>query len=113
MSLISRINELLALENFRYPSTPLRPSSPLDIDEFFHLPHIVRPGETISSTSLTRGAGGKGANQALAAARAGGDVVLEGYIGEDGTWVREMLKENGVDVGRLEVLQDEVRSGDY
>lgn len=79
-----------------------------DIDEFFHLPHIVRPGETISSASLSRGAGGKGANQAYACAKAGGNVVLEGHIGSDGLWVRDLLEEGGVRVDRVEVLKDEV-----
>lgn len=79
-----------------------------DIDEFFHLPHIVRPGETISSASLSRGAGGKGANQAYACAKAGGNVVLEGHIGSDGLWVRDLLEQGGVKVDRVEVLKDEV-----
>ncbi|WVQ95977.1 hypothetical protein IAU59_003076 [Kwoniella sp. CBS 9459] len=80
----------------------------INIDEFFHLPHIVRPGETISSTSLTKRAGGKGANQAFAVARAGGQVVLDGCVGVDGVWVKEMLQKGGVDVGRLKVLDDEL-----
>ena len=81
-----------------------------DVDEFFHLPHIVRPGETISSVSLSRGAGGKGANQAYAVAKAGGNVVLAGHIGLDGLWVRELLQEGGVQVDKVEVLKDEVRT---
>ncbi|GFZ50004.1 hypothetical protein JCM24511_07757 [Saitozyma sp. JCM 24511] len=80
----------------------------INIDEFFHLPHIVRPGETISSTRLTKKAGGKGANQAYALARAGGGVVLDGCIGDDGVWVRGMLEGVGVDVGRLRVVENEV-----
>jgi ribokinase len=86
-------------------------ANPSDIDEFFHLPHIVRPGETISSTRLTKKAGGKGANQAYALARAGGGVVLDGCIGDDGIWVRGMLEAVGVDVGRLRVVENEVSDG--
>ena len=78
------------------------------MDEFFDLPHIVRPGETISSTGMTKRAGGKGANQAYALAKAGGEVVLDGYVGLDGVWVREMLGKNGVDVSRVGVLDNEV-----
>lgn len=48
---------------------------PADIDEFFLLPHIVHPGETISSSSLTRRPGGKGANQACSVARSSGGAV--------------------------------------
>ncbi|WWC65742.1 ribokinase [Kwoniella dejecticola CBS 10117] len=80
----------------------------INIDEFFALPHIVRPGETISSTSLTKKAGGKGANQAYAVARAGGKVDLDGCIGQDGEWVREFLKEGGVGDERLKTLEDEL-----
>nr|KIR85885.1 ATP-binding protein [Cryptococcus tetragattii IND107] len=80
----------------------------LDIDEFFHLPHIVRPGETISSTGLTKRAGGKGANQAYAVGRAGGQVELDGAIGDDGMWVKEMLESAGVGTDKLKVVKDEV-----
>jgi ribokinase len=80
------------------------------VDEFFDLPHIVRPGETISSTGMTKRAGGKGANQAYALAKAGGRVSLDGNVGSDGQWVRDMLSENGVDVSRVGVLDNEVRS---
>ncbi len=81
-----------------------------DIDEFFHLPHIVRPGETISSTSFTKKAGGKGANQANALARAGGEVDLDGCIGIDGEWVKGMLGDAGVGVERVRLVEGEVRS---
>ncbi|XAO25597.1 hypothetical protein I312_104425 [Cryptococcus bacillisporus CA1280] len=80
----------------------------INIDEFFHLPHIVRPGETISSTGLTKRAGGKGANQAFAVARAGGQVELDGAIGDDGMWVKEMLESAGVGTDKLKVVKDEV-----
>lgn len=79
-----------------------------DIDEFFGLPHIVRPGETISSTSFTKRAGGKGANQAYAAAKAGGAVDLDGAVGQDGTWVRDMLAQGSVGVDTVRILDEEV-----
>jgi ribokinase len=40
----------------------------LNIDLIFFVDHIVRPGETISSSALVKSAGGKGANQAAALA---------------------------------------------
>jgi len=43
----------------------------LNIDNVYQVPHIVRPGETISSQSFLTFAGGKGANQFVAIARAG------------------------------------------
>lgn len=79
------------------------------------MPHIVRPGETISSTSFTKRAGGKGANQAYAVAKAGAAVDLDGAVGQDGTWVRDMLAQGSVGVDTVRILDDEasvpVRSG--
>ncbi len=69
---------------------------------------IVRPGETISSNNLEKRAGGKGANQAVAVARAGGQVDLVGAIGRDGIWVKSQLENAGVDVSG--VLVAEVRN---
>jgi hypothetical protein len=57
---------------------------------------------------LTKKAGGKGANQAYALAKAGGGVVLDGCIGEDGVWVRKMLEGVGVGVERVRVVENEV-----
>ncbi|ORY34824.1 Ribokinase-like protein [Naematelia encephala] len=82
----------------------------INIDEFFSVDHIVLAGETISSTSFTRKAGGKGANQAFAVAKAcgiPGSVVLDGAVGVDGVWVRELLYREGVDVARVRVLEDQ------
>jgi ribokinase len=44
---------------------------------------LPRPGETILGGEFVRAAGGKGANQAVAAARAGGDVTLVARVGRD------------------------------
>ncbi|KAF9074637.1 Ribokinase-like protein [Rhodocollybia butyracea] len=78
----------------------------INIDEFFHVKNIVRPGETISSHGLSKRAGGKGANQAVAVVKAGGSVALVGAVGEDGCWVIELLKESGVDVSDIEVVSE-------
>ena len=43
----------------------------LNIDLVFSVDHIVQPGETLSSYALEKSAGGKGANQAAALAKAG------------------------------------------
>lgn len=53
----------------------------LNIDLVYRVPHIVRPGETISSGSFLKYAGGKGANQSAAIARAGGLVYHAGKAG--------------------------------
>ncbi|MFB9949947.1 ribokinase [Rhizobium puerariae] len=45
---------------------------------------LPQPGETVAGTSFATAAGGKGANQALAARRAGSAVRMAGTVGEDG-----------------------------
>lgn len=45
--------------------------------------HLPAPGETVTDASLARHPGGKGANQALAAQRLGGEVSLVGRVGDD------------------------------
>jgi ribokinase len=73
----------------------------LNIDLIFPLDHIVRPGETISSTGMIRSAGGKGANQAAALAKAGLDVYMAGKIGADGRFLLELLHSYGVDTSAV------------
>ncbi|MGA2258723.1 MAG: ribokinase [Thermoguttaceae bacterium] len=52
-------------------------------DMVIQLDHIPRPGETILGGKFVMAAGGKGANQAVAAARAGGDVTFVARVGRD------------------------------
>ena len=52
-------------------------------DMIVKLPHLPKPGETVSGGAFSTAAGGKGANQAVAAARAGADVSLVARVGED------------------------------
>jgi ribokinase len=47
------------------------------------VPRIPRPGETILGGTFQTAPGGKGANQAVAAARAGSDVSLIACVGDD------------------------------
>jgi len=68
----------------------------LNIDLVFSVDHIARPGETIASDTMEKNAGGKGANQAAALAKAGLDVYLAGKIGEDGRFLLELLGSYGV-----------------
>jgi ribokinase len=71
----------------------------LNIDLIFPVDHIVKPGETIGSASLTKSAGGKGANQAAALAKAGMEVCMAGKIGGDGEFLLKLLESYGVDTG--------------
>ena len=52
-------------------------------DMIIRVPHIPAPGETVLGGEFLTAAGGKGANQAVAAARAGGDVSLVACVGAD------------------------------
>lgn len=52
-------------------------------DMIIRLKHIPRPGETVLGGEFFTAAGGKGANQAVGAARAGGNVTLVARVGQD------------------------------
>ena len=70
----------------------------LNIDYVYQVPHIVQPGETISSAGLSVFSGGKGLNQSISLARAGAPVYHAGFIGEDGGFLLDVMRESGVDV---------------
>ncbi len=63
-------------------------------------PRIPAPGETLIATSLKEVPGGKGANQAVAAARLGAQVSMVGRVGSDGfgSALRIQLQNEGIDV---------------
>ena len=69
----------------------------LNIDYVYRVDHFVQPGETMSAQSLQIQCGGKGLNQSIAAARAGGTVSHAGKIGGDGTVLTDILRKSGVD----------------
>ena len=82
----------------------------LNVDLVTSVESHPRPGETVLGSGLDRYAGGKGANQAAAAARAGsGEVLMVGRVGADegGTLYRERLGRAGVDVSGVLVDPDE------
>lgn len=72
----------------------------VNLDLVARCPQLPRPGETITAESFARFPGGKGANQALAAKRAGSDVSLIGAVGEDSDAEEALalLVEAGVDL---------------
>ncbi len=75
----------------------------LNIDLVYQVEHIARPGETIASSAHQVFAGGKGANQSAALARAGAKVFHAGQVGPDGAWVVDKLAGLGVDVQHIRV----------
>lgn len=72
----------------------------LNVDLVARVPRLPRPGETIMAESLQTFPGGKGANQAAAAARLGGAVTIIGRVGSDafGTMLLQSLERDGVNV---------------
>src|SRR3954454_13666025 len=64
---------------------------------------LPRPGESVLGDDFVMTPGSKGANQAIAAARAGGRVVLLGAIGSDGfgVTISARLGASGVDTAHL------------
>ncbi len=75
----------------------------LNIDLVYQVEHIARPGETISSLAHQVFAGGKGANQSAALARAGASVFHAGQVGPDGQWLVDKLVGLGVDVQHIRI----------
>jgi len=75
----------------------------LNIDLVYSVDHIAQPGETIASNTMEKNAGGKGANQAAALAKAGMEVYLAGKIGEDGRFLLELLGSYGVNTEMVSV----------
>jgi ribokinase len=67
------------------------------------------PGETVSGTSYTEHAGGKGLNQAIAAARSAAHVALVAAVGDDsaGSTLRSIAADDGIDVTAVSVLAGE------
>jgi ribokinase len=72
----------------------------INVDLCAFVERLPAPGETVMGGTFVREQGGKGANQAVAAARLGARVVLVGMVGRDdmGDAARANLTEEGVDV---------------
>jgi ribokinase len=69
------------------------------------VPHLPAPGETVLGADVVAQPGGKGANQAVAAARLGRRVALVARVGADdaGTWLRDGLAAESIDVAYVAV----------
>jgi ribokinase len=78
----------------------------LNIDISVAVPRLPAPGETVLGPGAVIAPGGKGANQAVAAARLGGAVRMIGCIGNDefGRVARSALEAEGVDVGGVRAV---------
>lgn len=73
----------------------------INADYIYRVPHLPTPGETLAATEMTRGLGGKGANQSVAARLAGSQVTHIGSVGSDGGWAIEAMAGFGVDCAHV------------
>ena len=74
-----------------------------NLDLIATVERLPRPGETVPGDSFSTAPGGKGANQALAARRAGADVRMVGAVGRDAFAAEALalLREGGVDLSAM------------
>lgn len=79
----------------------------LNVDHIAQVDHLPQPGETVAATRLDKRLGGKGANQALAAARQGVQATLIGCLGDDpdGRDYRNFLRREGVNCSSLNTVR--------
>lgn len=77
-------------------------------DMICRVPHIPKPGETVLGSDFLTVQGGKGANQAVAAARAGGNVTFVACVGNDlfGKQAIESYKADGIDTSCISLVDD-------
>ena len=74
----------------------------INADTSLRLSSLPRPGETVLAQEATSSLGGKGANQAVAAARAGATVAMVGAVGvHDGEHLADALSSEGIDTALL------------
>lgn len=75
----------------------------LNMDQAIQLQRLPEPGETVMASSMQFTPGGKGANQAVSAARMGGDVTFVGAVGDDehGRAMIKQLRSEGIDTQHI------------
>jgi ribokinase len=75
----------------------------VNLDLVATTPRLPGPGETVSGTGYTEHAGGKGLNQAVAAARSGASVAMVAAVGDDeaGRRLRSLAAAEGIDVSTV------------
>ncbi len=81
----------------------------INADHILNLAHFPRPGETVIGQKYQIAFGGKGANQAVAAGRAGADIAFIACVGADdiGERVCQQLAQDKIDTQPVEVIEGE------
>lgn len=79
----------------------------VNLDLVVRAPHMPAPGETVLGKGFVTSPGGKGANQAVAAAKLGGSARIIARVGDDafGAQLLESLRANGVDCSDVMVTE--------
>ena len=74
-----------------------------NLDLVANTPRLPKPGETVLGSHFAEHPGGKGLNQAVAAARAGASVAFVAAVGDDdaGGTLRSVAERDGIDVSRM------------
>ena len=80
----------------------------LNYDLSIWLDRLPGPDETLRAQRMEAFSGGKGANQAVAAARLGATAHLVGCVGDDdrGRWLLDELNASGVDTGHVRIVEE-------
>ncbi|MBK4785822.1 MAG: ribokinase [Pantoea sp. Pent] len=81
----------------------------INADHILNLAHFPRPGETVIGKQYQVAFGGKGANQAVAAGRAGADIDFIACVGADdiGERIRQQLQQDQIDTAPVETVAQE------
>ncbi|QIM66189.1 ribokinase [Mannheimia granulomatis] len=82
----------------------------INADHVISVPYFAKPGETLSGTGYHIAYGGKGANQAVAAARLGAKVSFIGCIGNDdiGRAMKTAFEQDGINTQSIKTIQNEM-----
>lgn len=80
-----------------------------NVDYILNVPHFLAPGETLAGDQYQVSLGGKGANQAVAAGRAGADVTFIAAVGDDdvGKSAISQFQQDQIDTGLIQVIENE------
>jgi ribokinase len=92
--------------NSQHPSDQLFVVGSVNQDLVFTTDRLPLPGETLLAKKFKQFAGGKGANQAVAAARQGANVCFVGAVGDDlfGSALRDQFVAQGIDTKQLRTI---------
>lgn len=87
----------------------------INVDRILQIDQLPQPGETIRMQDFSIAAGGKGANQAVAAARSGAQTSFIGAVGQDldGQMMLHKLRDNQINTNAIEVMNSSATGQAY